>query len=107
VQHSIPNLAHTMSTVWIEQPTTRAVIWKTKKISARQLKSLNAKKMDFIALDSQPFSVLGDVGFRDWSSVPVLDQHIGVKLDIGAITMLSFLANISRFRYVHRYFVRP
>jgi hypothetical protein len=29
---------------------------------------INAKIMEFIALDNQPFSVIVDVGFHNWSS---------------------------------------
>ena len=33
-----------------------------------KVKPINAKIMEFIALNNQPFSVVGDVGFRNWSS---------------------------------------
>ena len=46
-----------MSAVWIEQSTTF-------QRDNSKAKSINAKIMGFIALDNQPFSVVGDVGFR-------------------------------------------
>jgi hypothetical protein len=36
--------------------------------------SINVKIMEFIALDNQPFSVVGDVGLHDWSSTGTHNQ---------------------------------
>jgi hypothetical protein len=53
-----------MSAVWIEQSFERVRFQRDNS----KAKSIDAKIMAFIALDNQPFFVVGDVGFRDWSS---------------------------------------
>jgi hypothetical protein len=56
VQHSIPPTKS-----WIEQSFERVRKFQRDNATA---KSIKAKIMDFIAPDNQPFSVMGDVGFR-------------------------------------------
>ena len=63
MQHSIPNL--TMSAVWVEQSFERV---RTFQRDNSKTKFINAKRMEFLALDSQLCSVVSDVGFRDWSN---------------------------------------
>ena len=49
-----------MSAVWMEQSFQRVTTFQRDNSKA---KSIKAKIMEFIAIDNQLFSVVGDVGF--------------------------------------------
>ena len=63
VQHSIPNLAQNVRCV--DQAVNKSFeTLRTFQRDTSQAKSINTKIMEFIAFDDQPFSEMGDVGFR-------------------------------------------
>jgi hypothetical protein len=73
LQHSIPYLAHNVGCVdqAVKVEQSFEIVTTFQRDNSKP-KSINAKIMEFIALDNQPFSVVGDVGFRDWLSTDTL-----------------------------------